>query len=50
MPTCCHPTLTTPPMVRKKLYVSPFNEVDGYYLVHAPLPNAELDVTDLAAP
>ena len=31
-------------MVRKKLYVSPFNDVDGYYLVHAPLPDAELDV------
>ena len=29
----------------KKLYVSPFNEVDGYYLVRAPLPDAELDVT-----
>ncbi|HVQ49119.1 MAG TPA: DUF1365 family protein [Mycobacterium sp.] len=33
-----------PAMVRKKLYVSPFNNVDGYYLVHAPLPDAELDV------
>jgi hypothetical protein len=33
-----------PAMVRKKLYVSPFNDVDGYYLVHAPLPDAELDV------
>ena len=33
-----------PAMVRKKLYVSPFNEVEGYYLVHAPLPDAELDV------
>jgi DUF1365 family protein len=31
-------------MVRKRLYVSPFNDVDGYYLVHAPLPDAELDV------
>jgi uncharacterized protein len=31
-------------MVRKKLYVSPFNDVDGYYLVHAPRPDAELDV------
>jgi hypothetical protein len=31
-------------MARKKLYVSPFNDVDGYYLVHAPLPDAELDV------
>jgi uncharacterized protein len=33
-----------PVMVRKKLYVSPFNDVDGYYLVRAPLPDAELDV------
>jgi DUF1365 family protein len=33
-----------PAMVRKTLYVSPFNDIDGYYLVHAPLPNAELDV------
>ena len=34
-----------PAMVMKKLYVSPFNDVDGYYLVRAPLPDAELDVT-----
>jgi uncharacterized protein len=34
-----------PSMVPKKLYVSPFNEVDGYYLVRAPLPTEELDVT-----
>lgn len=33
-----------PAMVRKKLYVSPFNDVDGYYLVRAPLPQSELDV------
>jgi uncharacterized protein len=33
-----------PVMVRKKLYVSPFNAVDGYYLVRAPLPDNELDV------
>ena len=32
-------------MVTKKLYVSPFNEVDGYYLVRAPRPTADLDVT-----
>jgi DUF1365 family protein len=31
-------------MVSKRLYVSPFNDVDGYYLVRAPLPDAELDV------
>ena len=35
----------TAAIVMKKLYVSPFNEVDGYYLVRAPLPNAGLDVT-----
>ncbi|MET0992917.1 MAG: DUF1365 family protein, partial [Mycobacterium sp.] len=34
-----------PAMVRKKLYVSPFNDVDGHYLVRAPRPDAELDVT-----
>ncbi|CAN5271717.1 DUF1365 family protein [soil metagenome] len=34
-----------PSMVPKKLYVSPFNEVDGYYLVRAPRPTEELDVT-----
>ena len=33
-----------PAMVRKRLYVSPFNAVDGYYLVRAPKPDAELDV------
>jgi DUF1365 family protein len=33
-----------PAMVRKRLYVSPFNDVDGYYLIRAPLPDAELDV------
>lgn len=32
-------------MVMKRLYVSPFNEVDGYYLVRAPRPNGQLDVT-----
>ena len=34
-----------PAMVMKKLYVSPFNDVDGYYLVRAPRPDAELNVT-----
>ena len=33
-----------PAMVPKKLYVSPFNDLDGYYLVQAPRPDAELDV------
>jgi DUF1365 family protein len=34
-----------PAMVTKKLYVSPFNDVDGYYLVRAPRPDDTLDVT-----
>jgi DUF1365 family protein len=33
-----------PAMVRKTFYASPFNAVDGYYLVHAPRPDAALDV------
>jgi uncharacterized protein len=33
-----------PAMVRKTLYASPFNPVDGYYLVHAPRPEVALDV------
>ncbi|MEO3757992.1 DUF1365 family protein [Mycobacterium sp. B14F4] len=32
-------------MTQKKLRVSPFNGVDGYYLVRAPYPDDELDVT-----
>jgi DUF1365 family protein len=32
-------------MAMKKLRVSPFHGVDGYYLVRAPRPDAELDVT-----
>jgi uncharacterized protein len=38
------PAADRPAMVRKRLYVSPFNDVDGYYLVRAPKPNTELDV------
>lgn len=33
-----------PAIVMKKLYVSPFNAVDGYYLVNAPRPDENLDV------
>jgi DUF1365 family protein len=33
-----------PAMVRKKLHVSPFNDVEGHYLVRAPLPDTQLDV------
>lgn len=29
----------------KTFYVSPFNPVDGYYLVHAPRPDKEVDIT-----
>jgi uncharacterized protein len=34
-----------PAMAMKRLYVSPFNDVDGYYLVRAPRPDSELNVT-----
>ena len=34
----------TATVVRKRLYVSPFNAVDGHYLVRAPKPDGELDV------
>ena len=39
------PTGDQPAAVKKALYVSPFNEVDGYYLVRAPEPDDRLDVT-----
>jgi hypothetical protein len=39
------PDGTRPAMVMKKLYVSPFNDVDGHYLVRAPRPEDEVDVT-----
>lgn len=32
-------------MVTKRLYVSPFNDVEGYYRVRAPLPGDEVDVS-----
>ena len=38
------PSGDRPAMVNKKLYVSPFNDVDGHYLVSAPLPEETLDV------
>jgi DUF1365 family protein len=34
-----------PAMVRKRFCASPFNGMDGYYLVRAPRPDGELDVT-----
>lgn len=38
------PSNVQPTMVDKKLSVSPFNDVDGHYLVQAPQPGEELDV------
>jgi uncharacterized protein len=38
-PDCDQPTI-----VMKRLYVSPFNPVDGHYLVRAPRPEENLDV------
>jgi len=38
------PTSDSPAMTTKKLPMSPFNGIDGYYLVKAPRPEAELDV------
>jgi len=38
------PDAGPPAMARKVLPVSPFNAIDGYYLVCAPLPDADLDV------
>jgi DUF1365 family protein len=38
------PTCDSPAMTMKKLPMSPFNGIDGYYLVKAPVPDAELDV------
>jgi DUF1365 family protein len=39
------PDGSRPAMVMKKLYVSPFNAVEGHYQVRAPRPDDELDVT-----
>jgi len=39
------PTGAQPAAVKKALFVSPTNEADGYYLVRAPLPDADLAVT-----
>jgi uncharacterized protein len=39
------PPADQPVMTAKKFYVSPFNQVDGYYLVQAPRPDSEVDIT-----
>jgi DUF1365 family protein len=38
------PDAEHPAMVMKRMYVSPFNAVEGYYLVSAPRPDHGLDV------
>ena len=38
------PSCDQPAMVRKNFYASPFNDVDGHYLVSAPQPDEVLDV------
>jgi DUF1365 family protein len=38
------PSADRPAMVDKKLYASPFNGVDGHYLVTAPQPDDQLDI------
>ena len=38
------PSGDRPAMVAKKFRASPFNDVDGHYLVHAPQPEDQLDV------
>lgn len=38
------PSDERPAMVTKRLYVSPFNDVDGHYLILAPEPRDELDI------
>jgi len=39
------PPAEEPVVTAKKFYVSPFNQVDGYYLVQAPRPDNEVDIT-----
>lgn len=39
------PPADLPVVTAKEFYVSPFNQVDGYYLVQAPRPDGEVDVT-----
>ena len=39
------PPADLPVVAAKEFYVSPFNPVDGYYLVRAPRPDSEVDIT-----
>ncbi len=39
------PPADEPVATAKEFYVSPFNPVDGYYLVRAPRPDSEVDIT-----
>ena len=39
------PPADLPVVTAKEFYVSPFNRVDGYYLVQAPRPDSEVDIT-----
>ena len=39
------PPAEEPVATAKQFYVSPFNPVDGYYLVRAPRPDTEVDIT-----
>jgi hypothetical protein len=39
------PPAEEPVMTAKEFYVSPFNPVDGYYLVRAPRPDTEVDIS-----
>jgi uncharacterized protein len=39
------PPADMPVVTAKKFYVSPFFQVDGYYLVRAPRPDNEVDIT-----
>ena len=39
------PPADLPVVTAKEFYVSPFNPVDGYYLVRAPRPDTEVDIS-----
>ena len=39
------PPAEEPVVTAKEFYVSPFNPVDGYYLVRAPRPDTEVDIS-----